>query len=117
MKNELSRKGSTSVAKEDSPSEPKADKSEENEVSSTNETGNSEDQQVTGKPSSGGEEVKIEYLPLDLVSFQSTKECVGLFKERNLPLHILINNAAVAGIPFSESSRILLLILNIVLFL
>ena len=103
MKNELSRKGSTSVVKEDSPSQPKADKSEENEVSSTNKTGNSEDQQVSGKPSSGGEEVRVEYLPLDLASFQSTKECVRLFKERNLPLHILINNAAVSGIPFSES--------------
>ncbi len=45
---------------------------------------------------------RIEYLPLDLSSFQSTKECVRLFKERNLPLHILVNNAAVAWMPFSE---------------
>lgn len=45
---------------------------------------------------------RIEYLPLDLSSFQSTKECVRLFKERNLPLHILVNNAAVAWMPFSK---------------
>ena len=55
----------------------------------------------------GGGEVKIEYLPLDLASFQSTKECVRLFKERNLPLHILVNNAAVAWIPFSKDFFVL----------
>jgi len=50
----------------------------------------------------GGEELKIDYLPLDLASFQSTKECVRLFKERNLPLHILVNNAGIAMTPFGN---------------
>ena len=46
-------------------------------------------------------ELNVEFLPLDLASFQSTKEFVRLFKEKNLPLHILINNAGVAFVPFS----------------
>ena len=46
-------------------------------------------------------ELNVEFLPLNLASFQSTKEFVRLFKEKNLPLHILINNAAVAWVPFS----------------
>ena len=55
------------------------------------------------KESVGSEkELKVEFLKLDLASFQSTKDFVRLFKEKNLPLHILINNAAVAGIPFSK---------------
>ena len=55
------------------------------------------------KESVGSEkELKVEFLKLDLASFQSTKDFVRSFKEKNLPLHILINNAAVAGIPFSK---------------
>ena len=46
--------------------------------------------------------IKVEYLPLDLSSFQSTIDCVRAFKEKNLPLHILINNAALAWTPFGE---------------
>jgi len=49
------------------------------------------------------EEINIEYLPLDLSSFQSTIEFVRTFKEKNLPLHILINNAAVYGLPYGMS--------------
>ena len=45
-------------------------------------------------------ELNVEFLPLDLASFQSTKEFVRLFKEKNLPLHILVNNAGVASVPF-----------------
>eukprot|EP01090_Pellita_catalonica_P021239 TRINITY_DN7895_c0_g1_i1.p1 TRINITY_DN7895_c0_g1~~TRINITY_DN7895_c0_g1_i1.p1 ORF type:complete len:595 (-),score=125.99 TRINITY_DN7895_c0_g1_i1:34-1818(-) len=37
------------------------------------------------------------YLPLDLSSFQSIHAFVDKFRERDLPLHLLINNAAVAG--------------------
>ena len=51
---------------------------------------------------SGQKEVMLEYLPLDLASFQSTTDFVRAFKEKGLPLHILINNAAIAWIPFSE---------------
>ena len=48
--------------------------------------------------------IKVEYLPLDLSSFQSTIDCVRAFKEKNLPLHILINNAAICAVPYSEFS-------------
>ena len=51
---------------------------------------------------SGQTGIKVEYLPLDLSSFQSTIDCVRAFKEKNLPLHILINNAAIAFTPYSE---------------
>ena len=60
-----------------------------------------------GKREEGEEEdkpIKVEYIPLDLSSFQSTTDCVRTFKEKNLPLHILINNAAVYAIPYSEKS-------------
>ena len=53
-------------------------------------------------------EIKIEYIPLDLSSFQSTVDCVRIFKEKGLPLHILINNAAVSGVPFSKPRSYLL---------
>ena len=41
----------------------------------------------------------IEYLPLDLASLNSVLCCVDQFKKRNLPLHVLVNNA---GIFFGE---------------
>ena len=54
------------------------------------------------KESVGSEiELKVEFLKLDLASFQSTKDFVRSFKEKNLPLHILINNAGIAMVPFS----------------
>jgi NAD(P)-dependent dehydrogenase (short-subunit alcohol dehydrogenase family) len=43
---------------------------------------------TTGNPN-------IEYLPLNLASLESVRHCVKLFKERNLPLHILVNNAGI----------------------
>ena len=47
-------------------------------------------------------DIKVEYLPLDLSSLQSTIEFVRIFKERNLPLHLLINNAGIAFVAYSE---------------
>ena len=41
---------------------------------------------------------KIEHLPLDLSDFASIRACAKAFLEKELPLHILINNAGVAGI-------------------
>ena len=38
------------------------------------------------------------FLPLDLASLASVRECARLFIELNLPLHLLINNAGVAGL-------------------
>ena len=49
-----------------------------------------------------GKELKVEYLLVDLASFASVKDFIKTFKEKNLPLHILVNNAAVVWIPFSE---------------
>ena len=44
-------------------------------------------------------EVKAEFMSLDLSSFLSTQQFVTAFKEKNLPLHILINNAGIALVP------------------
>ncbi len=46
--------------------------------------------------------VTIEWMLCDLSSFRSVKEFVTAFKERNLPLSLLINNAGVAWLPFSK---------------
>ena len=45
--------------------------------------------------------VTIEFMTLDLGSFRSTKDFTVAFKEKNLPLHILINNAGIALHPQS----------------
>jgi len=37
------------------------------------------------------------FLPLDLASLASVRKCAQLFLQLNLPLHLLINNAGVAG--------------------
>ncbi|MFZ4745035.1 MAG: SDR family oxidoreductase [Limnohabitans sp.] len=38
------------------------------------------------------------FLPLDLASLASVRECARLFVQLNLPLHLLVNNAGVAGL-------------------
>ena len=48
-----------------------------------------------------GKELKVEYLLVDLASFASVKDFIRTFQEKNLPLHILVNNAAIALVPFS----------------
>ena len=50
-------------------------------------------------------EVKAEFMSLDLSSFLSTQQFVTAFKEKNLPLHILINNAGIALVPQGAHSR------------
>ncbi len=47
-------------------------------------------------------DLKVEFMRLDLGSIQSTKDFVRAFKEKNLPLHILINNAGIALLPYSK---------------
>jgi len=39
----------------------------------------------------------IEMLPLDLADFESVRACARMFLDRGLPLHLLINNAGLAG--------------------
>ena len=38
-----------------------------------------------------------EWLALDLASFDSIRQCAQAFLARNLPLHLLVNNAGLAG--------------------
>ncbi|HTQ75996.1 MAG TPA: SDR family oxidoreductase [Burkholderiales bacterium] len=38
-----------------------------------------------------------EWLPLELSEFDSVRQCAQMFLERDLPLHLLVNNAGVAG--------------------
>lgn len=40
---------------------------------------------------------KVEWLALDLTSFESIRHCAQTFLARGLPLHLLINNAGLAG--------------------
>jgi retinol dehydrogenase 12 len=40
---------------------------------------------------------RVEFLPLDLGDFDSVQACAQTFLRRDLPLHLLINNAGVAG--------------------
>ena len=40
---------------------------------------------------------QIELLPLDLGDLQSVRACARAFLQRDLPLHLLINNAGLAG--------------------
>ena len=40
-------------------------------------------------------EVKLEYMLVDLGSFRSVKDFTVAFREKNLPLHVLINNAGI----------------------
>jgi len=40
-------------------------------------------------------ELNLEFMKLDLSSLESTKNFIDSFKQRNLPLHILICNAGI----------------------
>ncbi|MEI7538791.1 MAG: SDR family oxidoreductase [Comamonadaceae bacterium] len=40
---------------------------------------------------------RVEWLALDLASFDSIRQCAQTFLARELPLHLLINNAGLAG--------------------
>jgi NAD(P)-dependent dehydrogenase (short-subunit alcohol dehydrogenase family) len=42
-------------------------------------------------------EAKVEALPLDLADLGSVRQCAQAFLARGLPLHLLINNAGLAG--------------------
>ena len=42
-----------------------------------------------------GTELNVEFMKLDLASLQSTKDFIESFKQKNLPLHVLICNAGI----------------------
>lgn len=43
-----------------------------------------------------------EFMELDLSSFASVKSFADSFKKKNLPLNILVNNAGIAFVKYSE---------------
>jgi NAD(P)-dependent dehydrogenase (short-subunit alcohol dehydrogenase family) len=49
--------------------------------------------EIRALPDSGA----VEFLPLDLGDFESVRRCATTFLARGLPLHVLINNAGLAG--------------------
>ena len=50
-----------------------------------------------------GKTATVEWMLLDLGSFRSTKDFANAFREKNLPLHLLINNAGIAWLPLSKA--------------
>ena len=44
-----------------------------------------------------GDAQRAEFLPLELGDFKSVRACAEMFLSRNVPLHLLINNAGLAG--------------------
>ena len=47
--------------------------------------------------------INVEFMSLDLASLQSVKKFTEDYKHRELPLHLLINNAGIAAVPYGES--------------
>lgn len=45
---------------------------------------------------------RLEFMKLDLSSFASTKKFADDFKKKYRSLHILVNNAGIAYVPFGE---------------
>ena len=46
--------------------------------------------------------IMVEYMHLDLSSFDSVRYFVAALTERNQSLHILINNAGISRVPYGE---------------
>eukprot|EP00128_Syssomonas_multiformis_P005978 Colp12_sorted_trinity150504_noHs@16653 len=47
----------------------------------------------------------VEFMKLDLASLASVREFAAAFLERKLPLHLLVNNAALGSIPHRDSGE------------
>jgi retinol dehydrogenase 12 len=54
-------------------------------------------QPVLDEVRAAGGNNSIEMLPLDLADLESVRTCARMFLDRGLPLHLLINNAGLAG--------------------
>ena len=47
-------------------------------------------------------EINVEFMKLDLASFKSVRDFTIAFKEKNLPLNLLVNNAGMFSPSLSE---------------
>jgi retinol dehydrogenase-12 len=54
-------------------------------------------QPVLDEVRAAGGNNSIEMLPLDLADLESVRTCARMFLDRGLPLHLLVNNAGLAG--------------------
>ncbi len=54
-------------------------------------------QELLDEARSVAPDAKVEWLSLDLASFESIHQCAKAFLSRGLPLHLLINNAGLGG--------------------
>lgn len=46
---------------------------------------------------------KVDFIELNLASLKSVSKCAKTFKKKNLPLHLLINNAGIMACPFAKT--------------
>ena len=53
-----------------------------------------------------GKEMNVELMILDLASLESTKNFTESFKQRNLPLDILICNAGIGMVPYGKMTSL-----------
>jgi len=51
---------------------------------------------MKGEAVPAGKDVNVEFMKLDLASLESTKKFIEDFKQKNLPLNLLICNAGIA---------------------
>ena len=61
-------------------------------------------QQLKEEGQAAGKVMNVELMKLDLASLESTKNFIENFKQKNLPLHILICNAGIVSIPHRKKS-------------
>ena len=46
--------------------------------------------------------ISVEFMLLDLASLRSVKQFTEDYKQKGLPLHLLINNAGIASVPYGQ---------------
>ena len=60
-------------------------------------------QRLKEEGQAAGKEINVELMRLDLASLESTKNFIENFKQKNLPLHMLICNAGVSLVPHGKN--------------